>query len=72
MEWVIAFVIFFAPGDMPDNHTVHTDVHALRVCQKEFPKGRVQAMSPLTITLPTGNKMILEYIWACQRLIKKA
>ena len=70
IEWVFAFVIIFVPGIMPDGHVVPVSKHALEICQKEFPKGRVSKGETVKI-IASGGPLKTEYVFICERPVVK-
>ncbi len=69
-EWVVAFVILFAPGDLPEGKNVRVYDHALRICKREFPEGRLAPLPPVEIKIITGVSFVTPHVWVCKRRVE--
>lgn len=72
MEWIAAFLIIFASVDMPDEQSVPVFDHARKICQAEYPKGRVRPHpDPVYVGLAPGIGLWTDHVFVCERQVTK-
>ena len=66
MDFIFAFAVIFISANQGE-HSVQTKAHAIQICQKEFPGGRIRKAFPVLITFVNGKQMIAGQVWECMR-----